>query len=215
MDKEDKVVLMAFTEPQAAVLSGLSQGQLRYWDNQGFFKPSYGAENRRLKHSRIYSFQDVVGLRTLRMLTKEYGVPTRYLRKVRDTLQRPQEFWANTTLFLLGKRVYLEDPRDGSFTEPTSGQMTLKNIPLRRVIGEVAEQAREMRRRDESSIGRIDKNRHVLGNSEVIEGTRIPLSTIREYLEDGASVEEILLEFPSITQEDVFAARKRLGLDAA
>jgi DNA-binding transcriptional MerR regulator len=62
--------IAAFSEEQVERLTGLNTAQLRYWDRMGFFQPSYAGENRRIAYSRIYSFKDVVGLRTLGLLRR-------------------------------------------------------------------------------------------------------------------------------------------------
>jgi DNA-binding transcriptional MerR regulator len=196
-------VSMAFTEEQVARLANVSVSQLRYWDQTGFFKPSLGTENRRLKYSRIYTFVDVVGLRTLSVLLNEYNVSVRYLRKVRDTLSRPQELWADTTLYIIGRKVYLEEPDIDTFREPTSGQLALKKFPMRRVIGEVTEAINKSRERDASRIGHVEAQRFVSRNVQIISGTRIPVATIKAFVEDGFDVDQILSEFPSLTRQDV------------
>jgi len=39
-----------------------------YWDDTGFFSPTLIDEHRRRAFGRIYSFRDVVGLRTIALL---------------------------------------------------------------------------------------------------------------------------------------------------
>ncbi len=207
---ERSTTFAAFTEEQAARLAHVSQQQLRYWDTTDFFKPSMADPNRRLKYSRIYSFVDVVGLRTLGILINEYEIPTRYLRKVRETLKQPQELWADTTLYILGKRVYLQEPDSAAFREPTSGQLTLKNLPLRRVIGEVEEEAKVLSMRGKDQIAKTSRERFVSRNSRVISGTRIPVSTVKSFIEEGYKDEEILEEFPSLTAEDIQFVKREL-----
>jgi uncharacterized protein (DUF433 family) len=40
-----------------------------------------------------------------------------------------------------------------------------------------------------------------LGGIPVFRGTRVPVSTLFEYLEDNCSLEEFLDEFPSVTRD--------------
>ena len=42
-----------------------------------------------------------------------------------------------------------------------------------------------------------------LGGVPVFRGTRVPVATLFEYLEDNYSLEEFLDEFPSVTHEAV------------
>jgi DNA-binding transcriptional MerR regulator len=210
-----QAVLSAFTEEQASRLAKVSTSQLAYWDRTGFFRPTLADENRRLKFSRNYTFLDVVGLRTLGMLINEYGISTRYLRRVRECLRLPQESWANITLYVLGKRVYLEEPDLTTFREPTTGQLTLKNIPLRRVLGEVEREVVKLRDRDPSQFGKVEKHKFVARNSTVFKGTRVPINTVRQYLSEGFTYDDILREFPSLTLADIKAAETHLGIGAA
>ena len=53
---------------------------------------------------------------------------------------------------------------------------------------------------------RIVRNPRVCGGQRVIKGTRVTLSTVLSSLAEGASIAEILTDFPSLTQEDIRAA---------
>src|SRR4051794_20125256 len=53
----------AFSEDQAAVLTGVSKRQLGYWDKSGFFRPSFSSPDDSGPFARIYSFRDLVELR--------------------------------------------------------------------------------------------------------------------------------------------------------
>jgi len=46
----------------------------------------------------------------------------------------------------------------------------------------------------------------ICGGQTVIRGTRVPLRTVLASLAEGASIEEIVADFPSLTVEDVRAA---------
>ena len=52
----------------------------------------------------------------------------------------------------------------------------------------------------------ITRDRTVCGGQPVIRGTRIPLRTVLASLAEGASIEEILADFPTLTPEAVRAA---------
>jgi uncharacterized protein (DUF433 family) len=47
---------------------------------------------------------------------------------------------------------------------------------------------------------------HICGGETVFKGTRVTLRTVLASLVEGASVEEILTDFPTLTSEDVRAA---------
>jgi len=52
-------------------------------------------------------------------------------------------------------------------------------------------------------MDRIEINPKKLGGKPVIRGTRIPVYLILEMLADGMSIEEILREYPELTEEDI------------
>ncbi|HEX9648262.1 MAG TPA: MerR family transcriptional regulator, partial [Alphaproteobacteria bacterium] len=107
-------VVRAFSESHVERLTGLSKGQLRYWDKTGFFSPRYGYENRRSPYSRVYSFRDVVGLKTLAILRKDYRVSLQHLRQAASELSRLRDdLWAGTTLYVADRKVYFKEPDTG------------------------------------------------------------------------------------------------------
>jgi uncharacterized protein (DUF433 family) len=57
-------------------------------------------------------------------------------------------------------------------------------------------------------MDRIEIDPKKLGGKPVIKGTRIPVYLILEMLASGTSIEEILKEYPELTEEDVREAIK-------
>jgi uncharacterized protein (DUF433 family) len=53
---------------------------------------------------------------------------------------------------------------------------------------------------------RIERNLLVVGGEAVIKGTRVTLRTVLASLAEGATTEEILEDFPTLSEEDVRAA---------
>lgn len=53
---------------------------------------------------------------------------------------------------------------------------------------------------------RIVRDPKVVGGEAVIRGTRVTLRTVLASLAEGATVEEVLSDFPTLTEEDVRAA---------
>jgi len=49
----------------------------------------------------------------------------------------------------------------------------------------------------------ITVNPEILGGTPVFKGTRVPIKTLFEYLEDDYSLEEFLECFPTVTREMV------------
>ena len=51
----------------------------------------------------------------------------------------------------------------------------------------------------------ITTNSHRLGGTPVFAGTRVPVQTLMDYLEGGDSLDDFLMDFPSVTREHAIA----------
>ena len=212
----DAEIIGAFSEYDAARLSGLTLNQIRHWDRIGFFVPSLADENRRQPFSRVYSFRDLVSLRVLGQLRNRHEVPLQHLRQVSDRLHdMGAQKWTATTLYVLGKRVVFDDPRDHKRKEIVSEQRVF-DIPLRVAISDTREAIARLNKREEAETGRVRKQRFVMHGEAVFEGTRIPVSAVLRYLEAGYDAAAIVRAFPDLTEADIDAARSyRNGARAA
>ncbi len=74
------------------------------------------------------------------------------------------------------------------------------------VVDDVQKDIDALRHRDDSVIGKIERNRWIAHNAYVIAGTRIPVSSIKDFHDAGYSVTKIQREFPDLTPEDIEAA---------
>ena len=109
-----KSIIAAFSDEQVERLTSLTKAQLRYWDRTGFFAPKFANENRRRAYSRLYSFKDIVALRTISVLRNQYSVPLQHLRKVAKKLSHlADDLWTTTTLYVLNKKVVFHEPGSG------------------------------------------------------------------------------------------------------
>lgn len=201
-------VVSAFTDEQTARLTGLSVAQLRSWDRSGFFVPSMAADDRRVQFSRIYSFVDLLSLQVLRTLRKDMGCSLQHLRGVKTQLEALHDTsWSNTVLHVLNKKVVFHDKVKDEFYEPESGQKVF-NIPLHVVRSDMRSAIKTLWVRDSSAIGKVSQKRRVVHNEIVIDGTRIPVRSIRDFLDAGYSTDRIIQEYPVLKVEDVEAARR-------
>jgi len=206
-------VLRAFGVDHASRVTGLTKSRLTRWDKLGFFSPEHlEEEDRGNPYSRVYSFRDLVGLRTLAILTKDYQVPLRELRKAAAELEkRADRPWSEIPLAVVKRKVVFDldsSPRDAD------GQLIGQHIPLPTIAEEVARKAEELRSRDDAKIGLIERRRFVAHNAPVIAGTRIPTRAIESFIEDGHSDAAILKEYPSITRLDIAAVRNAMKVAA-
>lgn len=212
MDADD--VIGAFSEAQAARISGLSEYQLRQWSRDGIVRPAFGVPDRPIPYGRIYSFRDLISLQILNDLRNNKKVPLAHLRDVAETLAHlGDQKWIATTLYVLGKRVVFENPSTKKREEVVSGQRVF-DIPLRVVARNTRAKIQELNDRS-ATQGSAEKHRFVSSNRRVFAGTRVPVEGVKDYLRIGYSAEQIIREFPDLTLADVAFAEKELRQEAA
>lgn len=206
---------LVFSEDQVSALTGLSKRRLRYWDREhGFFSPEFTIDGR-----RVYSFRDLVGLRTVAPLRER--VSLQQLRKIDEEIHKEHETpWASLKFYLAGKEIVYRDPRSERLYSATKPGERVIEIDLEEVRNETTVALREARRRSDAEIGTVSRRRNVMRGKAVLAGTRIPTELIWEYKNAGFSVDKILQGFPRLTREDVTQAlayerrrrkRKRAG----
>lgn len=201
----NQVVIAGFTDEQAHRLTGVSLRQIRLWDTTGFLKPKLRVPFDGAPPVELYSFRDLVCLRVLNTLRNESRVPMQQLRKVKEKLAHlGEDLWAQTTLYVLNRKVIFDNPQTGSREEVVSGQGVLQ-IPLRVVQDDMREAIRRLRERPAEARGQIDTRRQGQRNP-VVAGTRIPVRNIQALAQAGLSAAEIVREYPSLTEADVEAA---------
>jgi DNA-binding transcriptional MerR regulator len=201
-----KNIVAAFSEEQVERLTGLTKAQLRYWDSTGFFAPKFVDENRRRVYSRLYSFKDVVALRTLGILRNEHHVPLQHLRKVALKLSYlADSLWTKTKLYVWNRKVIFHEPGTDLPREVVSGQYII-GIVLKTIISDAKRDVEKIQRRDPKKIGQVERSRYINRNQWVVGGTRIPTATIRHFKEAGYTAAQIIAEYPDLKPRDIRAA---------
>jgi uncharacterized protein (DUF433 family) len=199
-------VVTAFGAGHVEALTGLSRYQLREWDKAGFFAPEYAFENRRVAHGRVYSFTDVVGLRTLSVLSKTHKIALPELKRVAEALAKwSAKPWADFTLYVVNKEVHFRNPNTGRIEGVRTGQGTVA-IPLENVMEDMRARADRLRIRDKTKVGEIERHRFRMRNRWVVGGTRIPVSAIYNFTDAGYSARQIVAEYPDLKLKDIRAA---------
>lgn len=202
-------VFAGFSVDHAARVTGLTKSRLTRWDKLGFFSPEYlDEEDRGNPYSRVYSFTDLVGLRTLAVLTDKYHVPLKELIKAAQELEkRVTRPWSDEPLAVL-KRQVIFDLRKAP--QNADGQYALKSFPLSSIAGEVTAKVEKLRSRKKSLFGKSEQHKFVAHNAVVLAGTRIPVAAVRSFVDAGYTNDDILKEYPSLTATDIqFVRRKR------
>jgi uncharacterized protein (DUF433 family) len=201
-------VLLAFTVEHAARVTGVSERRIRYWDRTGVLSPSLSNNSkRRHAFNRIYTFQDLVGLRTLGILRDEFALPLQKLRDVGSYLKS----WVNAPWSELRFHVIGRGRKaDIAFRNPETGLLVSATRPGQGVLFEVAPVAHDVERevvrltdRAPDEIGKVVQHRYVLSNSPVLAGTRIPTVAVWEFHKAGYSHEEIIRQYPRLTLVDI------------
>lgn len=197
-------------------LTGLSAFQLREWDKAGFFAPQYAYENRRSAAARVYSFQDLVGLRTLAVLSKVHRIWLPELKKTAKNLsQWSRTPWSSLTLYVLNREVHFHNPVTGKIEGANSGQQAIA-IPLEDVMADMRAEAERLSKRPSESIGNLDRRKFKMHNAWCVAGTRIPVSAIYSFTDAGYEPKQIIEQYPDLTVKDVkVALMRRLELTQA
>jgi DNA-binding transcriptional MerR regulator len=199
-------VVQAFSEEHVARLTGLSEHQLRHWDRTGFFAPSLSTVEKQENFGRVYSFRDLVSLRVLGALRKQFNVSLQHLRQVADCLKHlGDDKWTKTVLYVLNGKVVFVDPETQKPREVVSGQYVIP-IVLQAVITDTRRAIEQFRRRPNEKLGQIERHRQVAQNAAVVAGTRIPTAAIKRFRDAGYSTAQIIEQYPDLTERDIEAA---------
>ncbi len=208
MWKSDTVI-RAFSAEHATRIAGMSERTLAYWDRTAFFKPQFATIGDGRQQVRVYSFRDLVSLRTLRVLRDRHRISLQHLRTVLDKLTAYSDApFAELTLRVQGQEVHFDEPDTGRTRGVVSGQYVL--LPIIDVINDVHAAANRMTRRAETDYGKTEQHRNISHNLRVISGTRVPVRAIQRFLEAGHTTSTIMEEYPSITSADIEAIRSEI-----
>lgn len=206
--KRAKPTLEAFSIDHAARVTKLSRTRLIRWDRLGFFSPEYlDDDDRGNPYSRIYSYEDLVGLRMLRSLMVDYHVPLSEIKAAYPAMTAQwTKPWSEIEIGVL-KRNIVTDIK-GQPRNITDGQLALKCVPLPSIAEEVRRETEKLRARKKTDEGKFEHHKFVARNAPVFKGTRIPVGIVEDFIEAGYSDEAIIAEYPSLTVKDVQAARR-------
>ena len=176
--------LVAMSADAAATLAGISHRLLDRWAEQDVVRPAVARRLSPRREIRLYAFDDLLALLVAAGLREH--VHERYLREIVARLREhdspPQEL-----------ELVIEDG-------PVHVRLTVDLRPLRARI-------RSAGQRPATLAGRVESRRGRLGGRAVLAGTRVPVETVRRYLAHGFSPGDIVKAYPSLTLEDVEAAR--------
>lgn len=199
-------VIRAFSAFHVRRLTGLTVRQLSYWDKTEFFSPYYATEDRRSPFSRVYSFEDLVGLRVISILRNERKIPLQTLRKIAERLvQYHTRPWSGLVLYVSGKVVSFKEPETGLIRKVGHPQYMF-TVALEAVTTDMQSKADALRDRRADQIGRLERHRNIIHNAWAVAGTRISTKTIWRYHQAGYDTTAIIKDYPQLMPEDVASA---------
>ncbi|HEX7779937.1 MAG TPA: DUF433 domain-containing protein [Vicinamibacterales bacterium] len=212
--KPARPTLEAFSIDHAVRVTKLTRTRLIRWDRLGFFSPEYlDDDDRGNPYSRIYSYEDLVGLRMLNSLMVDYHVPLSEIKAAYPAMTAQwTKPWTEIEIGVLKRKIVTDikgDPRN-----ITDGQFALKCVPLPSIADEVRRETDKLRTRKKSDVGKFEHHKFVARNATVFKGTRIPVGIVEDFIEAGYSDDAIVAEYPSLTVKDVQAARRTHKLAA-
>lgn len=202
-------LLSAFTLEHASRVTGVSARRIAWWDKTGVLAPSLSpAERTRGPHSRIYTFRDLVGLRTLGELRDRYHLPLQTLRVIGRWLsERYSEPWSSLRLFISGTGrsadILFRDPESDTILSTRKRGQAIIEFELESIERQTEDEANKLLLRTEDQVGTVVRNRYVLGNTPVLAGTRIPTAAVWNFHHAGYDMSAIIREYPRLTPLDV------------
>jgi uncharacterized protein (DUF433 family) len=195
--------LIGVSATRAASIAGIRPERLRRWEHYGLVSPSV-ADRVGGKSIRLYGFQQLVELLVVRELERITNNVRKLRRVVEDLRQEYSSPWSELRWAYDAGELYWQHP-DGSWAgDRDPGQTVLYGVVDLKII---EARVRSSVRRDESTIGRTETRRGVLGSKQVIAGTRTPVAAVREYIDAGFGDEEILEAYPHLSSEDIDLVR--------
>ena len=193
--------LVVFTEAKVRALAGISQRQLRYWA-QDLAVPVIERQVTARRGVRLYDFDGVLTVMILAEL-KHRGKSLQYLRQVAKLIEHERLQFSELRFATSGSRVHFQRPT-GEWQDAERLQtIDAEVVPLE----PLRERVQRSMRRDPAAVGQTEKRRGAMGSKELVAGTRVPVATIRRYLDRGVDVAEVLEAFPVLEREDVEAVR--------
>lgn len=202
--------LLAVTRDTAAKIARLSVRQVGYWAKTDLVPASIDGAVSARRRVHLYSFLDLLALAVAAEL-KQRGVSLQHIRQIVRHLRargydRPLTQVSYATV---DKQVYFQR-EDGTW----EGGLRPDQIVLHEVLNlqPIRDRITEGVHRDRTQMGRTERRRGALGNKPVLAGTRIPVDTVRRYLQAGRSTADVLQAYPDLAEADIEAVRRDMAV---
>jgi uncharacterized protein (DUF433 family)/DNA-binding transcriptional MerR regulator len=196
---------VAFPVPIASVLSGASVDQLAYWRKPTRAAPPLLVPEAKRSGRYLYSWADVVALRSIVYLRQEKSLPRirRAVQLLRKLEADQWEHLARYTLIGTKRSILVRTPSDELLDLEQQPATVVDEVLMRDVLGPFST-------RDGRSVPELRKprplltvNPHVLAGYPVIAGTRVPFDVVAGLAEEGVPAGEIVEMYPSVDPASV------------
>lgn len=196
---------VAFPVPIASVLSGASVDQLAYWRKRTPSAPPLLVPESKRSGRFIYSWADVVALRSIVYLRQEKSLP-----RVRRAVELLRALEADEWQHLARYRL-ISTPSSILVRTPSGQLLDLEQQPGT-VVSEILmrDVLAPFTTREGRAVPDLEKPRRllavhprVMAGYPVIAGTRVPFDVVAGLAEDGATTAEIIAIYPSVDPASV------------
>lgn len=195
--------LLALTPVVAARLAGVTQRQLEHWRQIGLVEPAVAHRISPRNEVRLYDFTGLVELRIVGALRTRLSL--QHIREVIERLRAGYDRPLSELRFAVqGRSLYFQHP-DGTWEGgQRPGQIVLAEVIMLEEIRADLRRAAAERRREPGQVVRI---RRVHASRPVFAGTRVPVSAVEAFVQEGASDDDILAAYPQLAVADIAIVR--------
>lgn len=207
-DNHENDSLITFNERRAAEVAGMTLAQLRRLDAKGYVKPTVSQRSGVGAAVRLYDFRELQALLVYAELHIIGGYSHQNIGKVLDRTRQEYLKPLNELVFARepgSDEIHFRHP-DGTWEgskQPSQGRMR-QTLPL----DEIRARIRKAASRPAENSGEIDQHRRRMGNATTFAGTRIKVSTVASYIEEGVPEDQIYEAFPQLSKQDLALARE-------
>jgi uncharacterized protein (DUF433 family) len=192
---------------RAARIAGISRQRLYYWERTKLITPTHRKRLSSRVIVRLYDLQRLTELKVAAQLVVGHGVTVQSLRPLLKYLRARYEAPLATLRYAVQNRkvFYFADGTWSPGLDP--GQMMFEDLlHLEKIRASVRREAQH--KRGSEQVGHVVKVRGVQGSAPVFEGTRVPLASVWEFLDDAESMSKILAAYPDLEVGDVRKAER-------
>lgn len=200
---------VAFPIPIASVLSGASVDQLAYWRKTTRSAPPLLVPESKRSGRYLYSWSDVVALRSIVYLRQEKSLP-RIRRAVELLRALEADEWAHLaryTLISTKASILVRTPSGALLDLEKQPGTVVSEVLMRDVLASFTTGDGRTVPNLENPRRRLTVNPRVLAGYPVISGTRVPFDVVAGLAEDGVAAAQIVEMYPSVDPESVADAQ--------